>query len=83
MTHNHNELQEKISVMKKLIGVLAACLMALPLAAQTYTAQAGVTFFVQQSATATATSGAVRLPTYSGTGTLNIIGAGIVGSRSS
>jgi hypothetical protein len=71
--------------MKKLVAVLAA-LVALPIAfaqsSPTYTAQAGVTFFVQQSATAAATSGAVRLPTYSGSGVLNIAEAGITGSPS-
>ena len=71
--------------MKKIIGALLAIgLMALPLSAQTsaYVTQAGVTFFVAQPATATATSGAVRLPTYSGNGVLNVVGAGIAGSPS-
>ena len=70
--------------MKIFTGVLAACLMALPLTvqAQTYTAQSGVSFFVNTSATATATSGAVRLPNFNGAGTLTVIGTGITGSPS-
>lgn len=69
----------------KIVTFLAACLcMAAPLvtAQATYTAQAGVTFFVVQPATATATSGAVRLPTFNGAGTLTVIGSGITGSPS-
>ena len=72
--------------MKTFLTFLAAvALSAAPVAAQnqfTYTAQSGVSFFVSQNATATATSGAVRLPTFNGAGTLNIIGAGITGSPS-
>ena len=69
--------------MKKILALMAA-VMLLPLAltAQTYVAQSGVSFFVGQAATATATSGAVRLPNFSGAGTLTIIGAGITGSPS-
>ena len=66
----------------RILALLAVCLMALPLAAQSYTAQSGVTFFVQQAATATATSGAVRLPTFSGSGTLTVVETGITGSPS-
>jgi hypothetical protein len=70
----------------KLISVLAAifALTALPFAgqAQTYVAQAGVSLVTGQAATATFTTGAVRLPAYSGTGTLNITESGITGSPS-
>ena len=67
-----------------ILSILAAIIFALPLAltAQSYTAQSGVTFFVGQAATATATSAAVRLPNFSGTGTLNIVETGITGSPS-
>lgn len=75
--------------MKKFLGVvLAACLMALPFQAtaqygqSVLTTQAGITFFVGQAATATATSGAVRLPTYSGNGVLNVVETGVTGSPS-
>ena len=70
--------------MKKYIGVLAACLMALPftLSAQNYTAQSGVSLLTGVTAAATPTSGAVRLPTFGGTGTLNITESGITGSPS-
>ena len=74
--------------MKKYIGVLAACLMALPFTstAQTpsiaYSAQSGVSLLTSVTATATHTSGAVRLPTFSGAGTLNITESGITGSPS-
>ena len=70
--------------MKRSISMLAACIFMLPLAlsAQTYTAQSGVSFFVNTAATATATSGAVRLPNFNGAGTLTVIGAGITGSPS-
>ena len=70
--------------MKKFTGVLAACLMALPftLSAQNYTAQSGVSLLTGVTAAATHTSGAVRLPTFSGTGTLNITESGITGSPS-
>jgi len=71
--------------MKKFIVTLAA-LFALPtiIAAQSpqYTAQAGVTFFVAQPATATAVSGAVRLPTFSGSGVLTVVETGVTGSPS-
>jgi hypothetical protein len=73
--------------MKKFLGVLlAGLLMALPFQVQAqqqaYVAQSGVTFVVQQAATAGFTSGAVRLPTYSGNGVLNVVEAGITGSPS-
>ena len=70
--------------MKKFTGVLAACLMALPLAlsAQTYTVQSGVTLFTAVTAKAAHTSAAASLPTFSGTGTLNITETGVTGSPS-
>lgn len=73
--------------MKKfLIPFAAAMLCALPAVAQlpSYNnyAQAGVSLFSSQAATATATSGPVRLPTFSGAGTLNITESGITGSPS-
>jgi hypothetical protein len=71
--------------MKKfLLSILAASLFMLPslTQAQTYVAQSGVSFFVGTAATATATSGAVRLPNFNGAGTLTVIGAGITGSPS-
>ena len=71
--------------MKKIIASIIGALMALTLPAvsqTTYIAQSGVTFWVQQAATATSVTGAVRLPTFSGAGTLTVIGAGITGSPS-
>lgn len=70
--------------MKKFIGVLAACLMALPLgtSAQTYVAQSGVSLFTAVPATATSVSGPVRLPNFSGAGTLTVTESGITGSPS-
>ena len=72
----------------RIARILAAfTLLALPafLTAQvpqvTNTAQAGVTLFVSIPATATAT-GASRLPTFSGTGTLTVVESGITGSPS-
>jgi hypothetical protein len=69
--------------MKKILVVLAA-VMLLPLAisAQTYQAQSGVSLLTGVTASATHTSGAVRLPTFSGVGTLNITESGITGSPS-
>ena len=71
--------------MKKFLRVLAASIFMLPLVltAQTsYNAQAGVSFFSVLPATATQTAGPVRLPTFSGTGILNITESGITGSPS-
>lgn len=67
------------------ILAVCLCLMALPLAIQaqyTPTAQAGVSFWTQTSATATATSNPIRLPAFSGNGTLTISETGITGSPS-
>jgi hypothetical protein len=61
---------------------LAAVLAPLSAVSQSYTAQSGVSFFVQQSATATATSGAIRLPNFSGAGTLTVTETAITGSPS-
>jgi hypothetical protein len=76
----------KSNVMKKSIGILAAlalCLFAaLPITAQTYSAQSGVSLLTGVAATATAVSGQVRLPNFVGTGTLNITESGITGSPS-
>jgi len=68
----------------KIVTFLAACLcMAAPLAfAQSYTAQSGVTLLTGTAATATAVSGAIRLPNFSGAGTLTIVETGITGSPS-
>ena len=68
----------------KIVTFLAACLcMAAPLAfAQNYTAQSGVTLLTGTAATATAVSGAIRLPNFSGAGTLTIVETGITGSPS-
>ena len=69
--------------MKKFLGILfAVATLPAVMVAQTYTAQSGVSLFTTQPATATATSGAVRLPGFSGVGTLNITGTGITGSPS-
>ena len=70
--------------MKRSISMLAACIFMLPLAlsAQTYTAQSGVSLLTGVTASATHTSGAVRLPNFSGVGTLNITESGITGSPS-
>lgn len=73
---------------RSIVAVLAACLaVALPITVtaqsyNTYTAQAGVTLFTGQAATATATSNATRLPTFAGYGVLNINETGITGSPS-
>lgn len=73
--------------MKKFFSTLAALVIALALpsfaiAQATYTAEAGVSLFTGVTASATHTSAAVRLPTYSGAGTLNFTGVGITGSPS-
>ena len=71
--------------MKKLIGILAAALCLLPFTtahAQTNVAQAGVSLFTGAGATATFTSNAVRLPTFSGQGVLSVTGNNIAGSPS-
>lgn len=70
--------------MKKFIVVLLAGLMALPAIglAQSYTAQAGVSLLTTASASATAVSGNIRLPNFSGTGTLTVTETGITGSPS-
>ena len=72
--------------MKKFAScILAAVLVffALPSQAQAvYTAFSGVSLFTSASATAKQVSGAVRLPTFSGVGTLSITESGITGSPS-
>jgi hypothetical protein len=71
--------------MKKFLGFItltAALLLPLSLTAQTYVAQSGVSFFTATLATATHTSSAVRLPTFSGAGTLTITESGVTGSPS-
>ena len=71
--------------MKKLLTTLAALVaLALPstIFAQTYIANAGVSFFTGSVATATVVSGNVRLPNFSGAGTLNITESGVTGSPS-
>jgi hypothetical protein len=76
--------------MKKFASMLTAlfalCIFvptASVLSAQsTYNSQSGVTLFTAQPATATATSTAIRLPNFVGTGTLNITEAGVTGSPS-
>jgi len=70
--------------MKKFISVLAAVLFSLPLVAQqyTYTSQAGVSLFTNTAATVTETSAPVRLPNFSGAGTLTVTESGITGSPS-
>ena len=65
-----------------LVLFLAAVIAPFTLNAQSYTAQSGVSFFVSTAATATAVSGAVRLPNFSGTGTLTVTETGITGSPS-
>lgn len=70
--------------MRKIITTFLAALFALPLAAQTVTniSFSGVSLITSVPATATAVSGAVKLPTFSGAGTLNITESGITGSPS-
>ena len=71
--------------MKKLIGILAACLFALPLvsAAQaTNVAYSGVSLFTAASSTVTSTVGPVKLPTFSGAGVLTVTESGVTGSPS-
>lgn len=69
--------------MKKFLGIMAAVmLLPLALSAQTYVAQSGVSLLTGVTASATHTSGAVRLPNFSGAGTLNITESGITGSPS-
>ena len=65
-----------------LIVFLVAVLAPLATLAQNYTAQAGVSFITGAPATATITSGNVRLPNFSGAGTLNIQESAITGSPS-
>jgi hypothetical protein len=69
----------------KIANILAAILALTALSAtaqSTYNSQSGVTLFTAQAATATATSAAIRLPNFVGTGTLNITETGITGSPS-
>lgn len=75
--------------MKRILALFAtaAALMSLPVAAQVYTqtvltSYTGVTLMANAPATATSTSTAVRLPNFSGFGTLSIQGVGITGSPS-
>ena len=69
----------------RILALLAAIMVfvALPSIAQpTYVAQSGVSLFTAVTATATHTSTAVRLPTFSGVGNISITGVGITGSPS-
>lgn len=72
--------------MKKFLISIVAALFALPLAVQAQTvtnsALAGVSFFTSVPATVTATQGPVKLPNFSGVGTLNVTESGITGSPS-
>jgi hypothetical protein len=73
--------------MKKFISILATAFFAIAASTQaqsspTYTAQAGASLFTGTPATATFTSGATRLPNFSGSGVLTITGSGITGSPS-
>ena len=71
--------------MKKFLAILAALtFVALPLTltAQQYTAFSGVSLLTTVPATKTVTSAPLRLPTFSGVGTLNVTEAGITGSPS-
>ena len=63
-------------------AILAAVLVPLSMAAQTNVAYSGVTLAVAQSATATYTSSAIKLPTFTANGTLTVVEAGITGSPS-
>lgn len=66
-----------------LLAIVALLAVAIPSFAQTtYVAQSGVSLFTSISATATATSAAVRLPSYSGPGVLTVTESGITGSPS-
>lgn len=73
--------------MKKVLSIVAVALFGvLPSVAQipsyNNTAQAGVSLFNSNPATATVVSGAVRLPNFSGTGVLTVTEAGVTGSPS-
>ena len=73
--------------MKKFIGILAALFFALPSFSYaqnnpTYVAYSGITLFVGQSDTATATSSVIRLPSFNAAGTLTVVGTGVTGSPS-
>lgn len=75
--------------MKKFLAILAALtFVALPLtltaqySSTQYTAFSGVSLLTTVPATKTVTSAPLRLPTFSGVGTLNITEAGITGSPS-
>jgi len=69
--------------MKRIISILVAALFALPLVqAQTNVAYSGVSLFTGTPATATFTTGPVKLPTFSGEGLLTLTGTGITGSPS-
>ena len=65
-----------------LCTILAAFMLPLAGTAQTNVAQAGISLFTGASATATFTTGAIRLPTFSGQGVMSIGGANIAGSPS-
>jgi hypothetical protein len=71
---------------KSILGILAVALLALPFATQAQlpsysnTAQGGVSLFTGFPATATALSAAIRLPAFSGSGTLTVTEAGTKGS---
>jgi hypothetical protein len=65
-----------------LAAIVALALPSVVSAQATSVAQSGVSFFTGTPATATSVSGPVRLPTFSGAGTLTITEAGITGSPS-
>lgn len=73
---------------KSILGILAAVLFALPFATQAQipsyanTAQGGVSLFTAIGATATSTSAAIRLPAFSGSGTLTLTETAVTGSPS-
>lgn len=75
--------------MKKFIlSILAATFFALPLTlhaqipSYTNTASGGVTLFTGANAAITNTSTAIRLPSFSGSGVLTVVGTGVTGSPS-
>jgi hypothetical protein len=72
----------KKSVLNILIGLCLCGAAVAQIPSYNNTAQAGVTLLTGVAATATATSNAIRLPNFSGTGTLTVTETGITGSPS-
>ena len=72
--------------LKRFFGFLSCVALAASPAAvmaqSSFTAQQGVSLFSSTNLSATAVSGAARLPTFSGTGVLTVVESGVTGSPS-